>query len=83
MARDERQSSVEIRIGITNTGRELSFESSAPAEEVKQTIAAALEKGTMHIELADAKGTTYLVPIANLAYVEIGSEEKRHVGFVA
>jgi len=74
---------VEIRIGITNTGRELSFESSESAEAVKQAIGSALEKGTMHIELADVKGTTYLVPIANLAYVEIGSEEKRHVGFVA
>lgn len=83
MASDERQSSVEIRIGITNTGRELSFESSVPAEEVKQTIATALEKGTMHIELTDTKGTSYLVPIANLAYVEIGSEDKRPVGFVS
>ncbi|GAB2520781.1 DUF3107 domain-containing protein [Microbacterium petrolearium] len=74
---------MEIRIGITNTGRELSFESAESAETVKKTIAAALKEGTMHIELVDAKGTTYLVPVANLAYVEIGSEGKRPVGFVS
>ncbi|WP_261164401.1 DUF3107 domain-containing protein [Microbacterium sp. Marseille-Q6965] len=74
---------MEIRIGITNSGRELSFESSESAETVRQTVATALKDGTMHIELTDTKGTTYLVPVANLAYVEIGSEGKRPVGFVS
>lgn len=74
---------MEIRIGITNTGRELSFESSESADAVKQAVASALDKGTPQLTLTDAKGTTYIVPVANLAFVEIGSEEKRHVGFVA
>lgn len=74
---------MEIRIGITNTGRELSFESSESAEAVKQSVAAAIKDGTVHLELTDVRGTTYLVPVANLAYVEIGSEEKRPVGFVS
>lgn len=74
---------MEIRIGITNTGRELSFESSESADAVKQAVASALDKGTPQLTLTDVKGTTYIVPVANLAFVEIGSEEKRHVGFVA
>lgn len=74
---------MEIRIGITNTGRELSFESNESADAVKKTVAAAIKEGTTHLELADVKGIAYLVPVANLAYVEIGSEEKRSVGFVS
>ncbi|MGO1770912.1 MAG: DUF3107 domain-containing protein [Microbacterium sp.] len=74
---------VQIRIGLTNTARELSFESDASAADVKKTLADALAKGTVHVELADAKGTAYLVPTANIAYVEIGAESKRTVGFVS
>jgi hypothetical protein len=35
------------------------------------------------LKLSDDKGTVYVVPAAALAYVEIGSEESRRVGFVA
>ena len=33
--------------------------------------------------LTDAKGTSYIVPTASLAYIELGTEESRRVGFVA
>jgi len=74
---------VEIRIGIVNNGRELSFETAATADEVRSQIAAALEQGTAHLDFADVKGNSYVVPTANLAYVELGTEESRRVGFVA
>ena len=74
---------MDIRIGITNTGRELSFESSESADSVKGTIAAALEQGASHLSFTDVKGNSYIVPTANLAFVEVGSEETRRVGFVA
>jgi hypothetical protein len=74
---------VEIRIGITNTGRELNFESSETAAAVQKTVAAALDAGATHVSFTDAKGTTYLVPTASLAFVELGTEESRRVGFVA
>ncbi|WP_345750921.1 DUF3107 domain-containing protein [Microbacterium rhizophilus] len=74
---------MDIRIGITNTGRELSFESSESAEDVKTAIAAALDKGESHLAFTDVKGNSYIVPTANLAFVEVGSEETRRVGFVA
>lgn len=35
------------------------------------------------MEFADAKGTSYIVPTASLAYIELGTEESRRVGFVA
>jgi len=74
---------VEIRIGIANTGRELSFETNESADVVKKSVATALDSGATHVTFADNKGNSYIVPTAGLAYVEFGSEESRRVGFVA
>ncbi|MFS0893244.1 DUF3107 domain-containing protein [Microbacterium sp. 179-I 3D3 NHS] len=74
---------MEIRIGIINTGRELSFDTGASADEVRSQVAAALEQSSTHLDFADVKGNTYLVPTAHLAYIELGTEESRRVGFVA
>ncbi|MEU1970175.1 DUF3107 domain-containing protein [Microbacterium sp. NPDC019599] len=74
---------MEIRIGIANTGRELSFETNEPADAVKKSVASALDSGATHLTFADSKGNSYLVPTAGLAYIEFGSEESRRVGFVA
>ncbi|GAB3268536.1 DUF3107 family protein [Microbacterium sp. MEC084] len=73
---------MDIRIGITNTGRELSFESSESADSIKATVAEAITSGAP-LTLTDVKGNSYIVPTANLAFVEVGSEETRRVGFVA
>ena len=74
---------MEIRIGIINTGRELSFDTSSTADEVRTQVTTALEQNASHISLTDAKGSSYIVPTANLAYIELGTEESRRVGFVA
>ncbi|KQV07575.1 DUF3107 domain-containing protein [Leifsonia sp. Root112D2] len=73
---------MEIRIGILNAPRELSFESSQSAEEITTAVSTALDGGSPYLRLADTKGSIYLVPVANLAYVELGSEESRRIGFV-
>ncbi|ALJ19961.1 DUF3107 domain-containing protein [Microbacterium sp. No. 7] len=74
---------MEIRIGIANTARELSFESDQTADAVKQAVAAALDSAAASVSFTDAKGNSYIVPTASLAFVEIGTEESRRVGFVA
>lgn len=74
---------MDIRIGITNTPREITFESSQGADEVEKIIGQALEAGATFVKLVDAKGKVYLIPTASLAYVEVGSETSRRVGFVA
>lgn len=74
---------MEIRIGIANTGRELSFETSEPADAVKKSVASALDSGATHLTFSDSKGNTYIVPASGLAYIELGTEESRRVGFVA
>jgi hypothetical protein len=74
---------VEIRIGIANTGRELSFETSETATAVNKSVASALDSGASHVSFTDVKGNSYIVPTAGLAFVEVGTEESRRVGFVA
>ncbi|HWT34108.1 MAG TPA: DUF3107 domain-containing protein [Microbacterium sp.] len=74
---------MEIRIGIANTGRELNFETNDSADAVREAVANALESGVAHVTFADTKGNSYIVPTAGLAYVELGTEDVRRVGFVA
>ena len=74
---------MEIRIGILNGPRELTFETAQPAAEIEKTVADALESGANFIKLADHDGKIYLVPAASLAYIELGTEKTRRVGFVA
>ncbi|HEU4465524.1 MAG TPA: DUF3107 domain-containing protein [Agromyces sp.] len=73
---------MDLRIGIQNSPRELSFETSQTAAEVEQAVAAALSGQSPVLRLTDSKGTVYVVPAAALAYVEIGTEEARRIGFV-
>jgi hypothetical protein len=42
-----------------------------------------LESGQSAVSFADVKGNTYIVPTAGIAFVEVGTEESRRVGFVA
>lgn len=74
---------MDIRIGIRESSRELSFESAQSASEVETQVSAALEASAKVLKLTDSKGKLYLVPTASVAYVEIGVEESRRVGFIA
>ncbi|MGV1034716.1 MAG: DUF3107 domain-containing protein [Microbacteriaceae bacterium] len=73
---------MDIRIGIQNSPREISFESNDSVDSVESTIASAVSAHSV-IRLTDVKGSVYLVPADTLAYVELGTEETRRVGFVA
>ncbi len=53
---------MEIRIGITNTGRELNFETNESSDAVKSAVAAALDNSASHVSFTDVKGNSYLVP---------------------
>lgn len=71
---------MEIKIGIQHIGREVSVETDRSAEDVKADVASALE-GDGLLELNDARGRQVLIPAARIAYVEIGEENARKVGF--
>ena len=74
---------MDIRIGITNTPREITFESAQTAAEVEALIAAGLGDDSPFIKLTDNKGKVFIVPVGSIAYIELGSESGRRVGFVA
>jgi hypothetical protein len=74
---------VDIRIGIINSPREISFESAQAASEIEKVVSDALESSAKFFKLTDDKGSVYLVPLESFGYIEIGSESTRRVGFVA
>jgi hypothetical protein len=74
---------VDIRIGIVNSPRELNFESSQSAAEIEKIVADALGSDAKFVKLSDDKGKVYIVPTVSFAYLELGSEESRRIGFVA
>ncbi|MFW8745835.1 DUF3107 domain-containing protein, partial [Mesorhizobium japonicum] len=62
---------------------ELNFESSQSAAEIEKAVADALSTGATYVKLTDDKGKVYIVPTVSFAYLEVGSEESRRIGFVA
>ncbi|WP_461023432.1 DUF3107 domain-containing protein [Thalassiella azotivora] len=71
---------MEIKVGVQNVAREIVLESAMTTDEVASAVDAALG-GAPSLRLTDDKGRVLLVPTASLAYVEIGVEETRKVGF--
>ena len=74
---------MDIRIGIQNSPRELSFESNQSAAEIESLVSQAFDNGAKILKLKDNKGRLFLVPVASIGYVECGAEESRRVGFIA
>jgi hypothetical protein len=74
---------MDVRIGIKDSGRELAFETNQSSAEVEQVILSALNAGTKIVTLSDNKGRKFVVPTESIAYLEIGVEEARRVGFIA
>jgi hypothetical protein len=73
---------VEVKVGVKGAARELSLESAQTAEEITAAVRAALADGGI-LTLVDEKGRQVIVPVDKLAYVEIGEQVERRVGFGA
>lgn len=71
---------MEVKIGVRDVAREIVLESAQSPQEVTDAVSEALAAGTT-LRLADERGRTVVVPVAALAYVEVGAEETRRVGF--
>mgnify|MGYP000014332197 CR=1 FL=1 len=74
---------MEVRIGLRDTARELAFESAQTAAEIEKTVVQAIDSNASLVKLADDKGRMFIVPVAALAYIEIGADGTRRVGFIA
>ena len=73
---------MEIRIGMINTSREIGLETSQSLAEVETLVANSLNGSSPVLKLSDDKGKVYLVSSANIAFVEVGSDQNRRIGFV-
>ncbi|UMB68373.1 DUF3107 domain-containing protein [Mycobacterium paraterrae] len=72
---------MEVKIGITDSPRELVFTSAQTPSEVEELVANALSKDADVLGLTDEKGRRFLINSAKIAYVEIGAADSRRVGF--
>jgi hypothetical protein len=72
---------VEVKIGVTDSPRELVISSAQTPVEVEELVTAALGKDTGVLALTDEKGRRFLIQNNRIAYVEIGAADGRRVGF--
>ena len=72
---------MEVKIGITDSPRELVFSSGQTPAEVEELVGAALRDESGLLALNDERGRRFLVNAAKIAYVEIGVADARRVGF--
>lgn len=72
---------MEVKIGITDSARELVFTSAQTPSEVEEQVTTALNKNSDVLSLSDEKGRRFLIHTAKIAYVEIGVADARRVGF--
>ena len=75
--------SVDVRIGVTQAPRELTFEvNDDDRDDLKARVEAALAGASDTLWITDKRGRELAIPAAKLAYVEIGSPEgDRRIGF--
>jgi hypothetical protein len=72
---------VEVKIGVTDSPRELIFNSAQTPTEVEKLVTDALGKDAGVLTFTDEKGRRFLVQTSRIAYVEIGAADVRRVGF--
>ena len=70
----------EIRIGVSDSTRELTIESTLSAGEVEALVAKSTSSDAPLL-LRDEKGRTVIVPANKISYVEISPRAIRKVGF--
>ena len=70
---------MEIRIGVQNVTREIVVETDKSSDDIAALVSKAIAGGVL--DLVDVQGRRVVVPSASLAYVQIGEEVKRRVGF--
>ena len=74
---------MEVKVGVKGAPRELALDSSLTADQITAAVKAALADAGGVLVLEDEKGRQVLVPVDKLAYVEIGEQVERRVGFGA
>lgn len=72
---------MEVRIAVQHTSRELVLESAQSGDEITEAVQQALTAEDGLLMLLDERGRKVIVPVDRLAFVDIGEESSRKVGF--
>ena len=72
---------MEVKIGVSDSPRDLVFNSAQTPDEVEALVKAALGNGGELLSLTDDKGRRILVQASKITYIEIGAADKGRVGF--
>jgi hypothetical protein len=81
MKKREEASGVDIKIGVTDSGRELVVTSSSQPDEIEALVNESLKNPNGTLVLVDDKGRRVIVPSARISYIEIAPADVRRVGF--
>lgn len=71
---------MEVKVGIQHVTRELTVETDESAAEVSSAFQQALEVDGL-LTLTDTKGGKTLIRASSIAYLDLGEEKPRRVGF--
>jgi len=71
---------VDIKVGIQHVSREVVVDSGETAKDIEEAFANALSNDTL-LRLKDAHGRQVLIPADKIAYIDLGEENARRVGF--
>ena len=71
---------MEIKVGIVQAPREIVLESEDSAAAVEAAFAKAVADDAV-LTLTDERGRKVLIPASRIAYLELGQEAARRVGF--
>ncbi len=72
---------MDVKIGVTDTGRELLVSSAASPDEIQEQVAESLKDASGTLVLVDDKGRRVIIPSSRIGYVEIAPADSRRVGF--
>lgn len=71
---------MEIKVGIVHGAREIVLESEDSAADVETAFGKAVADEAV-LTLTDDRGRKVLIPASRIAYLELGQEAARRVGF--
>lgn len=71
---------MEVKVGIQHVNREITIETDETAAQVVEAFNRALSEDSV-LTLTDTKGGSVLVRAGTVAYLDLGKEQVRRVGF--
>ncbi len=71
---------MEIKVGIQYVNREVVVETDETAADVEKAFGEAVSNGAV-LTLTDNRGRRVMIPGDKIAYLELGEENARRVGF--